>query len=37
MRVVVSSGIKPWFDAFVGARGGGKDGDSNVIEGTVEY
>ncbi|KAK0438444.1 dynein heavy chain, N-terminal region 1-domain-containing protein [Armillaria borealis] len=23
---VVSCGVKPWFDAFVGSRGGGKDG-----------
>ena len=23
---MVSCGVKPWFDAFVGARGAGKDG-----------
>ncbi|KDQ51322.1 hypothetical protein JAAARDRAFT_140422 [Jaapia argillacea MUCL 33604] len=26
LHAVVSNGVKPWFDAFVGARGGGKDG-----------
>ncbi|KAJ3809625.1 dynein heavy chain, N-terminal region 1-domain-containing protein [Lentinula lateritia] len=26
LHAVVSCGVKPWFDAFVGARGGGKDG-----------
>jgi hypothetical protein len=30
LHAVVSSGIKPWFDAFVGTRGGGKDGDSKM-------
>ncbi|KAF7974161.1 hypothetical protein HWV62_13279 [Athelia sp. TMB] len=30
LHAVVSSGIKPWFDAFVGARRGGKDGDSKM-------
>jgi dynein heavy chain 1 len=28
---VVSYGVKPWFDAFVGARGAGRDsGDSKM-------
>lgn len=26
LHAVVSCGVKPWFDAFVGSRGGGKDG-----------
>ncbi|KAK7047179.1 dynein heavy chain [Paramarasmius palmivorus] len=26
LHAVVSQGVKPWFDAFVGARGSGKDG-----------
>ncbi|KAJ3769937.1 dynein heavy chain, N-terminal region 1-domain-containing protein [Lentinula raphanica] len=26
LHAVVSCGVKPWFDAFVGARGGGKEG-----------
>lgn len=26
LHAVVSCGVKPWFDAFVGARGTGKDG-----------
>ncbi|KAH9487400.1 Dynein heavy chain, cytoplasmic [Psilocybe cubensis] len=26
LHAVVSCGVKPWFDAFVGARGAGKDG-----------
>ncbi|KAJ4485207.1 dynein heavy chain, N-terminal region 1-domain-containing protein [Lentinula aciculospora] len=26
LHAVVSCGVKPWFDAFVGARGGSKDG-----------
>ncbi|KAI0055925.1 cytoplasmic dynein heavy chain 1 [Artomyces pyxidatus] len=30
LHAVVSNGVKPWFDAFVGARGGGKDGDSKM-------
>lgn len=30
LHAVVSCGVKPWFDAFVGARGGGKDGDSKL-------
>ncbi|KAG1741853.1 dynein heavy chain, N-terminal region 1-domain-containing protein [Suillus paluster] len=30
LHAVVSCGVKPWFDAFVGARGGGKDGDSKM-------
>ncbi|KAG0695757.1 dynein heavy chain, N-terminal region 1-domain-containing protein [Suillus ampliporus] len=27
----LSCGVKPWFDAFNGARGGGKDGDSKMV------
>ncbi|KAI9572528.1 dynein heavy chain, N-terminal region 1-domain-containing protein [Boletus coccyginus] len=30
LHAVVSCGVKPWFDAFVGARGVGKDGDSKM-------
>lgn len=30
LHAVVSCGVKPWFEAFVGARGGGKDGDSKM-------
>src|SRR6266545_3320117 len=30
LHAVVSSGVKPWFDAFVGARGSGKDGDTKM-------
>jgi len=30
LHAVVSCGVKPWFDAFVGARGGGKDGDTKM-------
>jgi len=30
LHAVVSNGVKPWFDAFVGARGGGKDGDNKM-------
>ncbi|KII86258.1 hypothetical protein PLICRDRAFT_143847 [Plicaturopsis crispa FD-325 SS-3] len=30
LHAVVSHGMKPWFDAFVGARGTGKDGDSKM-------
>jgi len=30
LHAVVSCGVKPWFDAFVGARGGGKDVDSKM-------
>ncbi|KAI0042887.1 hypothetical protein FA95DRAFT_1563857 [Auriscalpium vulgare] len=30
LHAVVSNGVKPWFDAFVGARGGGKDGDTKM-------
>ncbi|KAF8991378.1 dynein heavy chain, N-terminal region 1-domain-containing protein [Cyathus striatus] len=30
LHAVVSHGVKPWFDAFVGARGGGKEGDSKM-------
>ena len=26
LHAVVSCGVKPWFDAFVGSRGTGKDG-----------
>jgi hypothetical protein len=26
----VSCGVKPWFEAFVGARGTGKDGDTKM-------
>jgi hypothetical protein len=32
LHAVVSSGVKPWFDAFVGARGSGKGGDSKMGE-----
>jgi hypothetical protein len=30
LHAVVSGGVKPWFEAFVGSRGGGKDGDSKM-------
>src|ERR1700722_13248938 len=30
LHAVVSCGVKPWFDAFVGARGSGKDGDAKM-------
>jgi hypothetical protein len=30
LHAVVSAGVKPWFEAFVGSRGGGKDGDSKM-------
>ena len=30
LHAVVSSGVKPWFDAFVGARGLEKDGDNKM-------
>ncbi|KAG1882389.1 dynein heavy chain, N-terminal region 1-domain-containing protein [Suillus subluteus] len=30
LHAVVRCGVKPWFDAFVGAWGGGKDGDSKM-------
>ena len=32
LHAVVSSGIKPWFDAFVDTCGGRKDGDSKMGE-----
>jgi len=30
LHAVVSWGVKPWFDAFVGSRGGVKDNDSQM-------
>lgn len=30
LHAVVSYAVKPWFDAFVGTRGGAKDGDSKM-------
>lgn len=30
LHAVVSSGVKPWFEAFVGSRGAGKEGDSKM-------
>ncbi|KAF9561514.1 hypothetical protein CPC08DRAFT_817653 [Agrocybe pediades] len=30
LHAVVSQGVKPWFDAFVGARGLGKEGDAKM-------
>lgn len=30
LHAVVSCGVKPWFDAFVGSRGGVKDNDSKM-------
>ncbi|KAG6864894.1 hypothetical protein C0991_006509 [Blastosporella zonata] len=30
LHAVVSCGVKPWFDAFVGARAGGRDGDTRM-------
>ncbi|KAG8937242.1 hypothetical protein FRC03_010096 [Tulasnella sp. 419] len=30
LHALVSQAVKPWFDAFVGARGGGKDGDPKM-------
>lgn len=32
LHAVVRDGVKPWFDAFVGARGGGKDGVGKMGE-----
>ena len=32
LHAVVSNGVKPRFDAFVGARGQGKDGDNKMGE-----
>lgn len=32
LHAVVSAGVKPWFEAFVGARGAGKEGDSKMGE-----
>ena len=32
LHAVVSNGVKPWFDAFVGARGQSKDGDNKMGE-----
>lgn len=31
LHAVVSCGVKPWFDAFVGARGTGKDGGDSKM------
>ncbi|KAJ4492589.1 dynein heavy chain, N-terminal region 1-domain-containing protein [Lentinula edodes] len=31
LHAVVSCGVKPWFDAFVGSRGGGKDGGDTKL------
>ncbi|KAG9310418.1 dynein heavy chain, N-terminal region 1-domain-containing protein [Chiua virens] len=31
LHAVVSCGVKPWFDAFVGARGAGKDGGDSKM------
>ncbi|EPQ61281.1 dynein heavy chain protein 2 [Gloeophyllum trabeum ATCC 11539] len=30
LHALISNGVKSWFDAFVGARGGGKEGDSKM-------
>ncbi|KAK7472211.1 dynein heavy chain [Stygiomarasmius scandens] len=30
LHAIVSSGVKPWFDAFVGSRGSGKDVDAKM-------
>lgn len=30
LHAIVSCGVKPWFDAFVGARGSGKDSDAKM-------
>lgn len=30
LHAVISGAMKPYFEAFVGARGGGKDGDSKM-------
>jgi hypothetical protein len=30
LHALVSSGVKPWFEAFVGSRGAGKDVDSKM-------
>ncbi|KZT24393.1 hypothetical protein NEOLEDRAFT_1094681 [Neolentinus lepideus HHB14362 ss-1] len=30
LHALISNGVKSWFDAFVGARGGGKDGDGKM-------
>ena len=32
LHSVVSLAVKPWFEAFVGTRGGGKDTDSKIGE-----
>ena len=37
LHSLVSGAVKPWFDAFVGARHGGKDGDSKMGMWTVPY
>lgn len=30
LHSLLSGAVKPWFEAFVGARGGGKDGDGKM-------
>jgi hypothetical protein len=30
LHAVVSAGVKPWFEAFVGSRSAGKEGDSKL-------
>ena len=35
LHSLVSGAVKPWFEAFVGARGGGKDGDSKMGAHTI--
>jgi dynein heavy chain 1 len=30
LHALVSHGVKPWFDAFVGSRGGAKEGDTKL-------
>jgi hypothetical protein len=30
LHAVVSAGVKPWFEAFVGSRGGVKDNDTKM-------
>lgn len=32
LHALVSCAMKPWFEAFVGARGSGKDGDPKMGE-----
>jgi hypothetical protein len=37
LHAVVSCGVKPWFDAFVGTRAGAKDHDSKMGSSSVAF